>query len=254
MFILKQEKENSRKEKKKIRRRNKMEEKKFVQLKKDELNVKEYVKRNLGKGRISGVNIEYTPVGEKIIIATNRPGYVIGRRGEKISELTRVLKKQFKLENPNIEIMEITRPEFDAQGIADEIALMLERLGSLKFKIIAYKMLDRIMKAGALGVELRLSGKLPSERAKSWRFASGYLKKTGDTAKIVNRAESIAETPMGVIGIKAAILPPDAIIHDRIVVNQELLDKLKINVIKNKQLIDEEKVEKEAKKRKERKR
>jgi small subunit ribosomal protein S3 len=228
-----------------------MEEKKFVQLKKDELNVKEYVKRNLGKGRISGVNIEYTPVGEKIIIATNRPGYVIGRKGEKISELTRVLKKQFKLENPNIEIMEITKPEFDAQGIADEIALMLERLGSLKFKIIAYKMLDRIMKAGALGVELRLGGKLPSERAKNWRFASGYLKKTGDTAKIVNRAEAVAQTPMGVIGVKVSIMPSDAIIHDRIIVNEELLNKLKANVLRQSQIVEEQKMSSKKKKSKE---
>ena len=230
-----------------------MEEKKFVQLKKDELNVKEYVKRNLGKGRISSVNIEYTPVGEKIIIATNRPGYVIGRRGEKISELTRVLKKQFKLENPNIEIQEIARPEFDAQGIADEIALMLERLGSLKFKVIAYKMLDRIMKAGALGVELRLSGKLPSERAKSWRFASGYLKKTGDTAKIVNKAQAIGQTPMGVIGVKVSILSPDAKIHDQINVNDELRSLIKANIMRNEQISLEEERERAIKVKKQEK-
>lgn len=204
-----------------------MEEKKFVQLKKDELNVKEFVKKALGKGRISSVNIEYTPIGEKIIISTTMPGYVIGRRGEKIAELTKVLKRQFKLENPTIEIQEIQKPEFDAQNIADEIALMLERLGSLKFKIIAYKTLDRIMRAGALGVELRLSGKLPSERAKSWRFASGYLKKTGDTAKIVNRAKSVARTMLGVIGVKAAILPPDAKIHDQIKITDELKMQIK---------------------------
>lgn len=212
-----------------------MEEKKFVQLKKDELNVKEYVKKNLGKGRISGVSIEYTPVGEKIIISTTRPGYVIGRRGEKISELTRVLKKQFKLENPNIEIQEITKPEFDAQGIADEIALMLERFGSLKFKIVAYKMLDRIIKAGALGVEIELSGKLPGERARSWRFSSGYLKKTGDTAKIVDKAESVAQTSMGITGVKVAILSPDAKIHDRVIIDESLINQFKMNVLAEEQ-------------------
>ena len=46
------------------------------------------------------------------------------------------------------------------------------------------------MNAGALGCELRLSGKLPSERAKSWRFSQGYLKKVGDSAKVVDRAKS----------------------------------------------------------------
>jgi small subunit ribosomal protein S3 len=209
-----------------------MDEKKFVQLKKDELNVKEFIKENLGKGRISSVNIEYTPVGEKIIVSTNRPGYVIGRRGEKIIELTRILKRQFKLENPNIEINEIINPDFDAQSIADSIALALERLGSLKFKVIAYKMLERIMHAGALGVEIKLGGKLPGDRAKSWRFAQGFLKKTGDTAKIVNKAEAIAKTMAGVVGVKVFIMPADAKIHDRIDVNQELRDKIKGEILK----------------------
>jgi len=214
-----------------------MEERKFVQFKKDEYAVKEYVKASLGKGRISSVKVEYTPVGEKIIVATNKPGLVIGRRGERIIELTEILKKRFKLENPHIEIQEIMKPEFDAQLVADDIALALERIGSLKFKTIAYKMLKRIIDSGALGVEIRLGGKLPSERAKSWRFASGYLKKTGDTAKIVDKAKATAITNSGMVGVKVSILSPDKKIHDQIVINQEIKDKIKIK-------IEEEKVEK----------
>src|SRR3989338_2860244 len=127
-----------------------MEEKKFVKFKKEELGVKEYVKRSLGKGRISDVTIEYTPVGEKIIVSTSKPGLVIGRRGEKIDELTDVLRNKFKLENPHIEIDEIRKPDLDAQIVADELAISLERMGPLKFKVIAYKMLQRIMSSGAL--------------------------------------------------------------------------------------------------------
>ena len=78
---------------------------------------------------------------KKIIISTHKPGLIIGRGGERILELTNVLKKQFKLENPHIEIEEITQPDFDAQIIADEIALSLERFGPLKFKVTAYKTL-----------------------------------------------------------------------------------------------------------------
>lgn len=196
-----------------------MEEKRFVNFKKEELGVREYVKNALGKGRISNVFVEYTPVGEKIIIATSRPGLVIGRKGEKIDELTRVLKKRFKLDNPHIEIKEITVPTLDAQLVADEIAVLLERQGSLKFKVIAYKMLESIMRSGAMGAEIVLSGKLPSERAKSWRFAQGYLKKTGDPAKVVLRAMSQAITMPGVVGIKVSILPPNAHIHDKIVID-----------------------------------
>lgn len=206
-----------------------MEEKKFVQLKKEEFKIKEYVKNMVGKGKVSTVSIEYTPVGEKIIVATSKPGFVIGRKGEKIMEITETLKKKFKLENPHVEIKEITKPEFDAQTVADEIAISLERFGSLKFKIVAYKMLQRIMSAGALGAEIRLSGKLPSERAKSWRFANGYLKKTGDTAKIVDRAQAVAQTLPGTIGVKVSILSPEKKIHDRIIIDEEMKQKINEN-------------------------
>ncbi len=207
-----------------------MEERKFVNWKKEELNIKKIVKENFGKGKISNVRIEYTPVGEKIVISTHKPGLIIGKRGEKISELTEFLKKKFKMENLHIDIDEITTPEFDAQIVADNIALDLERFGALRFKAIAYRMLTKIKDAGALGAELRLSGKLPSDRARTWRFAFGYLKKTGDTSKIVDRAQSVAKTKQGVIGVKVAILPPGTKIHDHINVDEDLVNEIKKNV------------------------
>jgi small subunit ribosomal protein S3 len=206
-----------------------MEERNVVRLKKEEFSIRERIKKNLGKGKISRVKIEYTPIGEKIIISTCKPGLIIGRGGEKIEELTNLLKKRFSLENPHIEIDEIKEPEFDSQIIADEIALSLERFGPLKFKVIAYRMLERIIKAGALGVEIRLSGKLPGARAKTWRFAQGYLKKTGDSSKVVDRAQSKAITKPGMVGVKVAILSPYAELKDKIKINEELLKKLKEN-------------------------
>jgi len=204
----------------------KMDERKFIQIKKQEYGIKEYIKRDLGKGKISKLDIEYTPVGEKIIISTSKPGLVIGRRGEKIQELTEVLKKRFKLENPHIEILEIEKPLLDAQLVADEIAMALERMGNLKFKVIAYRKLQEIIDAGALGCEIRLSGKLPSERARTWRFAEGYLKKAGESRKEVDRAEAIGLTKTGIIGIKVAIMRPDAKIYDQIEINEKLLQQI----------------------------
>lgn len=199
-----------------------MDEKKFVAFKKKEYAMKKYVWNSLGKGKVSAIRVEYTPIGEKIVVATDKPGLIIGSRGEKIDLLTRVLKQKFKLENPNIEISEIGNASLDAQLVADRIALDLEKFGNLKFKNIAYKELVKIMKAGALGVEIRLSGKLPSDRAKSWRFAAGYLKKVGDSAKVVDKAQSVALTKLGISGIKVSILPPNAKIHDRIDITDEL--------------------------------
>jgi small subunit ribosomal protein S3 len=226
-----------------------MEEKNVVKFKKEEFAVREYIKNALGKGKVSRVKIEYTPVGEKIVISTNRPGLVIGRKGEKIGELTRVLKNQFKLENPHIEIDEITRPEFDAQIMADEVALGLEKFGPLKFKVLAYKTLQRIMEAGALGAEIRLSGKLPSSRAKSWRFAQGYLKKTGDSAKVVDRAQSVAVTRPGVVGVKVGILSPDAELKDKIEINDQLLRKLSENLRQEMESQDDKNIKKVKKAR-----
>ncbi len=208
-----------------------MEERKFIRLKKEEFGIKEYIKRNLGKGKISNLDIEYTPVGEKIIISTSKPGLVIGRRGEKIQELTEVLKRRFKLENPHIEISEIEKPLFDSQIVADEIALALERMGNLRFKVIAYRKLQEIMREGALGCELRLSGKLPSERARSWRFAEGYLKKAGEPSKEIDRAQATALTKTGIIGIKVAIMPPEARIYDRIDIDQAMKDQINRDVV-----------------------
>ena len=204
-----------------------MEEKNIVKFKEDEFAIREYIKKYIGKGKISKVKVEYTPVGEKIIVSTNKPGLVIGRKGEKVESLTRALKTRFKLENPHVEIDEIKQPEFDARIIADEIALSLERFGPLRFKVIAYRTLERIIKAGALGVEIRLSGKLPGARARTWRFAQGYLKKTGDSAKVVDRAQARAQTKPGIIGVKVGILSPEVELKDRIVIDEELIKKLK---------------------------
>src|SRR3989344_4790232 len=71
---------------------SKMDERKTVKFKKDEFAVKEFIKKFVGKGKLSKVIIEYTPVGEKIIISTHKPGLLIGKGGEKILELTRILK------------------------------------------------------------------------------------------------------------------------------------------------------------------
>src|SRR6056297_4251443 len=223
-----------------------MEERKTVDLKKEEFSITEFVKKSLGMGKVSRVGIEYTPVGEKIVLSTSKPGLVIGRGGENIEKITRDLKKKFSLENPHVEIDEIQIPEFDAQMIADEIATGLENLGPLKFKAIAYRTLQKIMNKGALGAEIRISGKVPSSRSKSWRFSQGYLKKAGDTSKIVDYALSIAQTKPGTVGVKVSILGPDVELVDKIEVNEELINKLK----ENKEKLDSpEKITKEAKKK-----
>jgi len=227
-----------------------MEEKKFVEVRKDEYNIKNHIKRMFGKGKISKVRIEYTPVGERIVVSTHRPGLIIGKKGERILELTEILKKKFKMENPHVDIEEISHPEFDAQLVADDIALTLERFGAMKYKSTSYRSLSRIKSSGALGAEFRVSGKLPSDRARVWRFTFGYLKKTGEPANVVDRAESTAKTKQGIVGIKVAILAPNIKVHDQIIVDEELLTEIKKNASVEEVEETLEKTKKKAKKKK----
>ncbi len=206
-----------------------MEERKFVNLRKGEIGVKEFIKGEFGKGRISNVKIDYTPVGERITIYTHRPGIIIGKRGESIEKLTHILKKKFKMENPHVDIGEIGKADLDAQIVADEIALSLERFGSLRFKAIAYKMLTRIKNAGALGGEIVLSGRLPSEKAKTWRFKFGHLKKTGDQRHLVDKARSTGCDKMGVVGVEVSILKPEVDLKENVEITEALISKLKLN-------------------------
>ncbi|MFH1823396.1 MAG: 30S ribosomal protein S3 [archaeon] len=202
-----------------------MKEKIFIGMKKQEYEMQKKIQNQVGKGKISSIRIERTPVGEKVIITTTKPGLVIGKGGENIQKINLVLKNEFKLENPQVEISEIQEPLFDAQTIADNIALSLERFGPLRFKLIAYRELDKIVKAGALGVEITLSGKLPSERSRTWKFAHGYLSKTGDTTKMVKKATATAHTKPGCVGVKVSIVPPNTKIPDRIEIKKNEIQR-----------------------------
>ena len=192
-------------------------ERKILAQKMKEFQIKEFIAKEFEKTGYSHTKIQRTPLGDKVTIYTSRPGLVVGRKGQNINRLTAVLKKRFSMENPQIEIGEIEDPYFDAQSISEKIAYAIEKFGPKHFKSVAYKTLQSIMDAGALGAEIIVSGKVPSSRAKTWRFMNGYLKKSGDIAvsKVV-KGLAVAITKSGVIGIKVKIMPPTVDLPDKI--------------------------------------
>jgi len=192
-------------------------ERKFVAQKIKELQIQEYITQNLGSVGHSHTKMVKTPLGEKIIIFASRPGLVVGRKGHNIKQLTKTLKKRFELENPQIEISEVENPNLDASIVAEKIVDALEKFGPEKFKAVGHKVMTDVMKAGALGIEIVISGKVPSSRAKSWRFYSGYLKKCGDIAIVgVRKSDAQAKLKTGIIGVKVRIMPPDIKLPDDI--------------------------------------
>ena len=192
-------------------------ERQFVNQKLKEFQIQEYIASQLSNSGYSHTEIRRTPLGEKIIIYTTRPGIVVGRKGENIQNLTNVLKKRFKMDNPQIEIGEVENPMIDVNYVCDRIVSTLERFGSKRFKSVGYKMLQGIMDAGARGAEIKISGKIPGSRARSWRFSEGHLKKSGDISEnYVKRAIGVAKLKPGVIGVKVMIMPPDVVLPSEV--------------------------------------
>jgi small subunit ribosomal protein S3 len=197
-------------------------ERKFVTEKIKEFRIQEYVRHSLKNAGLSHIKVQKTPLGEKIIVYTSRPGLVVGRKGQNIKQLTKVLKKEFELENPQIEISEVENLGLNASIMAENVSTYLEKFGTKNFKGIGHKIMTRVMDSGALGVEIILSGKIPSSRAKSWRFYSGYLRKCGDVSiEGVHRAYAVAQLKSGIVGIKLAIMPPDIKLPDSIQLLEE---------------------------------
>ena len=231
-------------------------EKKFTSEKLREFQVQEYIALTLGKAGHNRVEIKRTPLGEKIIVYTTRPGLVVGRKGENIKRLTVVLKKKFKMENPQIEIGEIENPLLDAGAVADRIVYTFERFGTKRFKYVGYDTLTRILEAGAIGAEIVISGKVPGARSKSWRFSAGHLKKSGDIAEnYVLKTKVVAHLKVGSIGIKVTILPPTIILPDSIKIKEEEKPEIEVEELKEtpEELEEVEKEEKEEPKAEEKK-
>lgn len=197
-------------------------ERKIVTEKIKEFQIEEYISQNLRNSGHSHTKVQRTPLGEKVIIYASRPGLIVGRKGQNIKKLTLDLKNKFNLENPQLEISEVENINLDSHIVAERIAASMERFGSSGFKGIVHKVMHDVMSSGALGIELVISGKIPSTRAKSWRFFQGYLKKCGDISLTgVDKAHATAKLKSGVIGVKVSIMPPTTKLPDDMEVSEQ---------------------------------
>ena len=198
-------------------------EKEIISKSMKEYIIQEYVAKVLPKACYSRIELKKTPLGEKIIIYTARPGLVVGKKGANIQKITETLKEQFNMENPQVEIAEITTPNLDPKSVAERILSSFERFGPKRFKSIGYSTLQEIIDAGATGAEIVMSGRgLPSKRAKTWRFFAGHMKKSGDISlNHIKRSLVVAELKSGAIGIKVNILTPDVKLPDTIILKDE---------------------------------
>jgi len=181
----------------------------FIKQNSRKLAIDEFLAKELNAAGYGGVEIRKMPMKTEVVIHASRPGVVIGRRGSKIRELTYILENEFGIENVQIEVSEIENPWLDAAVMASRLARQLER--GVRFRRMAYWILRRVMRAGAIGCEIIVKGKLSSRRARYQKFKQGIIAKTGEPADIfVDHANDQAVLKPGVIGITVRIMGPTA--------------------------------------------
>lgn len=175
----------------------------------------EFLEQRLERAGYGGVDVTKTPLGTRVTIYAMKPGIIIGRGGESIKNLAKILEEKFGLASPQIAVAEIEIPELNPHIMATRITSALQR--GIHFRRASYWALNRIMSAGALGTEITVRGKLTTERARFEKYRAGYLLKTGDPA-LKNLREAVAHVKLkpGLTGVKVRILPPKVELPDRV--------------------------------------
>jgi len=200
--------------------------------------IDEFLQKKLERAGYGGVNISKTPLGTHVVVYAMRPGLVIGRGGETIRELATVLEQNFKVQNPQISVSEIEIPELNAYVVASRVASALER--GVHFRRAAFWALNQVMDAGALGVEIVISGKLRTERARFEKFRAGYFPRCGEPAlRYMRKTEMHVQLKPGMIGVRVKLMPPDAIFPDKIQITipdvlpeEEKIEEIKPETVK----------------------
>ncbi len=181
-------------------------EKLFIKENIKEADVENFLKKKFEKAGYSRAEIQRTPLGTRIIIYVHKPGLVIGKSGKKIALLADEIREKFGFENPLIDVKEVENPFLDAQIVAWRIARAIER--GINFKKVANYYLDKVMDAGAIGVQIRIAGKLAgSERSRFQKFKAGFIVHSGDYAeKFVDMGYAQANIKPGIVGIQVKIM------------------------------------------------
>lgn len=186
-------------------------ERKFIEDSIIKHNISKYLGKELVRAGFSRVEIQKTPVLTRITVYVLSPGRVIGRAGKTIDTLTENIKNMFKVDNPQINVMEVENKMLEPMLVAREIAEKFER--GINARRVIQSMLKSILDNGAIGAEIIASGKLAAKgaRAKMIKKSVGYMPKAGDVINLVREAHATAYPKYGAIGVKVRIVPPGTV-------------------------------------------
>ena len=177
-------------------------EKKYPELLHEDLMLRKQLKKRLSHAGISNIQIERAANKLKINILTSRPGIIIGRKGSEVDKLRDDIQKKTNRE-VFINILEVQKPELDAQLVAESIAMQLEK--RVAFRRAMRKAMESAARFGARGVKVMTSGRLGGhEIARTEWYLDGQLP-LHTLRSDIDFGVTEARTTYGIIGVKVWI-------------------------------------------------
>ena len=165
----------------------------------EDLEVRKSIKKKLFHAGVSRIEIERPGQKLKVIIHTARPGIIIGKKGAEVEKLKKELEDATK-KQVSIDIKEIRKPEVDAQLVAENIALQLEK--RVAFRRALKRAVASAVRFGALGIKVQCSGRLAgAEIARTEWYREGRVPLSTFRANI-DYGFAEARTTFGAIGVK----------------------------------------------------
>jgi small subunit ribosomal protein S3 len=172
----------------------------------EDLNIRKYIKNKLYHAGVSRIEMERTGDKIRIHIHTARPGIIIGKKGAEVEKLKKDIE-YLTGKQVQIDIKEIRKPELDAQLVAENMALQLEK--RVAFRRAMKKAVTSAMRFGALGVKVTCSGRLAgAEIARTEWYREGRVPLHTLRADI-DYGFAEAKTTYGIIGLKVWIYKGD---------------------------------------------
>lgn len=182
----------------------------FVSYVKEDLTIREFLKKELAAAAVARIDIERSPDRLHIKIHTARPGVLIGRRGENIQRLEEAVRrivgpqKQLKMDP-----VEVSNPYIEAQLIAESIAFQLVK--RIAYRRAMKRAIQQAMESGAKGIRIICAGRLAGaemKRRESYRQGKVPL---GTLRSEIDFGQSTAHTTAGCIGTKVWIYKGDLV-------------------------------------------
>ena len=183
----------------------------FGDLLQEDLKIRQFIKKTCHQAGVSRVVIERPHRKCRVTVHTARPGVVIGRKGQDIEALRSQLAAMTSSET-HLNIVEVRKPEVDAQLVAESVAQQLER--RVSFRRAMKRAVQNAMRMGALGIRVNVAGRLGGvEIARTEWYREGRVPLHTLRADI-DYATSVASTPYGVVGVKVWIFKGEIMEHD----------------------------------------